>query len=94
MPTDSALAVGIFVGVCIISADARAAVKPQHRETATRAGIALNFGKSFIVGIPVGISSGTRAARVIDLSDDRRAEKLPHRFAANYSRSESFGRTV
>jgi hypothetical protein len=51
MPTDSALAIGIFVGACIGSADAPKIVKLQNSENARRTGIALIFDKTFIVGI-------------------------------------------
>tara|TARA_B110000305_G_C19462631_1_gene655620 strand:- start:5213 stop:5407 length:195 start_codon:yes stop_codon:yes gene_type:complete len=49
MPTDSALASGIFVGVCIGFADNPEIGKTKYSEMAKRTGVALSFGNTFMV---------------------------------------------
>ena len=55
MPTDSAFAMGSFVGVCIGSADTGAIVRPQKRTN--RTGAACIVDGCFIVSIPLCLGS-------------------------------------
>ena len=67
MPTDSASAIGIFVGVCIGSADALKGVKPKNSENARRTGVGLMFDRTFIVKIaPLEIASAVAAGSILN----------------------------
>tara|TARA_B110000196_G_C20947125_1_gene567493 strand:- start:229 stop:411 length:183 start_codon:yes stop_codon:yes gene_type:complete len=49
MPTDSALAIGIFVGVCIGFANNIEVIETKDSDNARRMGVAFIFGKMFMI---------------------------------------------
>jgi hypothetical protein len=58
MPTDSALAIGIFVGVCIGFADNIEVIETKDSDKARRTGVTLIFGKMFMIKFPEDIELG------------------------------------